>query len=453
MERSQETSCSVPTLAALPDEPITINSLPPEILSEIFKAIMFWEDESDLVDPELEAMIPVFLPNPRAAPLLFCQVCSFWREVAISTPPLWSYIAINTSYRLETIATWLSRSLTHPLSFRIQLGASSKSLGKPEVLQQLILRLLSVGVERWEHICISVPPVFKAPILSLIRTVFPSKGDSPAVRLKTLYIACIPSADLRLRESLDNIFASPQHTLRRLVWDDRFVQPTHAVRTPLWVNLQHLIFVSTTTGTLLSLLAQCPNLHFLTIDAFRSERAADLTHSVIVAPKLQVLTITQISGDLTSSLSLLSAPQLKKLSLFEIGSRRSGPCEGFKSFLERSGCRLEVLCVGYQSCSLWEEEAYNLVSSPVFIDIPNFSLRMHVGYHPPAFLQFIRSFSKEDSYVWYEPWGSSIHAGWGSLNYIRTLDSAYPFLVRDPSRVKMLRLALRKGYQDKMMIN
>ncbi|KAJ7044750.1 hypothetical protein C8F04DRAFT_941537, partial [Mycena alexandri] len=79
-----------------------VPTLPPEITSEIFLRCL----------PEMRELNVV---NPREAPLLWTHVCSAWRQIACSTPRLWTtfYITEKHGYLddLANIAeTWFTRA-------------------------------------------------------------------------------------------------------------------------------------------------------------------------------------------------------------------------------------------------------------------------------------------------------------------------------------------------------
>ncbi|KAJ7693891.1 hypothetical protein B0H17DRAFT_1199573 [Mycena rosella] len=85
-------------------------TLPPEITSEIFVQC-----------PPDRRMLDVV--NPTEAPLLLTHVCSAWRNIAVSTPALWSTLEISATriapYFSEIAKIWLQRSGQRPLSVRI----------------------------------------------------------------------------------------------------------------------------------------------------------------------------------------------------------------------------------------------------------------------------------------------------------------------------------------------
>ncbi|KAL0579298.1 hypothetical protein V5O48_002696 [Marasmius crinis-equi] len=67
---------------------------------------------------------PFIRPSPFDAPILLTQVCRHWRDIALSTPSLWSSIAVTVhkdqcTPPLSLIETWVSRSKMQPLSFSI----------------------------------------------------------------------------------------------------------------------------------------------------------------------------------------------------------------------------------------------------------------------------------------------------------------------------------------------
>ncbi|KAJ7141996.1 hypothetical protein C8R46DRAFT_576687 [Mycena filopes] len=85
------------------------------------------------------------------SPLFLCQICQRWREIALSTPQLWSAIAIavgrNPTAHLELLETWLARSGNCPLSFSLSDAAE-----RPHHLQAALLHLC-----RWQYVVLDLP--------------------------------------------------------------------------------------------------------------------------------------------------------------------------------------------------------------------------------------------------------------------------------------------------------
>ncbi|KAJ6561533.1 hypothetical protein DFH09DRAFT_1479957 [Mycena vulgaris] len=91
-------------------------TLPPEITSEIFLHCLPATRSLDSVDTS-------------AAPLLLMQVCSAWRQIAVSMPTLWMSLDINAQliwvHFSEIFDIWLGRARQSPLSVKI-VGPLSK---------------------------------------------------------------------------------------------------------------------------------------------------------------------------------------------------------------------------------------------------------------------------------------------------------------------------------------
>lgn len=84
-----------------------INTLPPEILSNIFLFLML---TTSFVRDSFDS-------HGRAHQWLRCtHVCRHWRQVALQSPILWSFITLGADYpSLEAIRTFVSRSVQAPL--------------------------------------------------------------------------------------------------------------------------------------------------------------------------------------------------------------------------------------------------------------------------------------------------------------------------------------------------
>ncbi|KAF7348069.1 F-box domain-containing protein [Mycena sanguinolenta] len=63
-------------------------------------------------------------PHKREAPILFLNICRIWRHIAISTPSLWTSIALRHSNPIS-LELWLGRAKTLPLSIHGYLSPSA----------------------------------------------------------------------------------------------------------------------------------------------------------------------------------------------------------------------------------------------------------------------------------------------------------------------------------------
>ncbi|PPQ89693.1 hypothetical protein CVT25_014094 [Psilocybe cyanescens] len=128
---------------------MSIHSVPPEILSEIFK-MTFSSDSEDISI------------SSESGPLLITQVCKTWRQVAVSDSSLWSSLRINVSHTTAInhpciVALWLERSSFQPLSITVWIDPFSHLNPEARKIVQTILHLLSNVSERWVRLSMTLP--------------------------------------------------------------------------------------------------------------------------------------------------------------------------------------------------------------------------------------------------------------------------------------------------------
>jgi hypothetical protein len=116
-----------------------VRRLPSELLGEIFRYCLPQNYD------EKSAHKAVMLPS---------HVCKHWRDVALSTPTLWTNIVLRVTdetfeSRVALVTAWFSRSGDLPLSFTLDVD------GRENVLP--ILAFLLQYCHRWQHIKLSVP--------------------------------------------------------------------------------------------------------------------------------------------------------------------------------------------------------------------------------------------------------------------------------------------------------
>ncbi|PPQ73556.1 hypothetical protein CVT24_007440 [Panaeolus cyanescens] len=427
----------------------TINNLPPEILGEIFLSYMFWDYDPDLLDPELEGMISVFIPNPRAAPLLFCGVCKYWRDVAISTPALWSAFCVNDAFTLETIGLWLQRSQDHPLSFVVSIG---RDLSRTEQLARLMEMLYNI-MPRWKQVSIHLPSA--AEMRDLLFHLIPEEGQSQATQLAYLHLSTAHhQADHLDSESLSRLSSFPHATLKRFRWDeyDSHIPDFRHLSKSLWRNLKQIYFSTITTRVLLSFLKACENLRFVNVNILHTKANANVPTltTPVLARNLQALNIATIEGNLRDSIfPLLETPKLKRLSFGQTSGR--GHSVVLRDFLERSGCTLEALCIICATAAFNEPEVEIMFNSPVFMAIPHLSLRLAENACHPTFPQAIIAeavglrMKTVTARACYEPKNYMYHLGWGTLDIARSYYIDYPFLVKGVKPIAKWTVALTDG--------
>ncbi|PPR00345.1 hypothetical protein CVT24_004367 [Panaeolus cyanescens] len=428
---------SEPPAVALPSpEPklplTTINHLAPEVLTEIFLAYMFWEPQPDNIDQELEEMVSIFTPDARSAPLSFCGVCSYWRNIAIATPALWSAIAINTSSNIDLIALWLKRSQSLPLSLYLSFEYSPRSEGATSRREhtERLMDMLFPTMPRWKHAWAHLPQ--ESDMRRFLFTLIPEEGKSPATLLQCIHI----SPQYALAETddlLPRLSSFPHATLQRFALHHGYDLSSDRIPASLWLNLQQISFSKgITTFTLHDTLKGCPNLRSIWIESLS---ARHYHGTPTVAHALQSLKINHVEGDLIHAIDPLTAPNLKRLSyVTQVGQ---GQSQGLQNFFERSGCQMEGLAIVCNKKIFGREETRTMLRTPIFTAIPNFSLRIAETACPPSFPEKILeetagrwSATTYVHYVYRPKHYGFWHFGWGTLDLAKGYGPAYPFLVK-----------------------
>ncbi|KAJ7871575.1 hypothetical protein B0H13DRAFT_1634202 [Mycena leptocephala] len=145
-------------------------TLPNEIVSDIFIHFLPAYPES----PPLTGLL---------SPTLLTHICRRWRQIALSTPALWS--AIGTSYhdgiplkqKLHIFDLWLTRSRFCPLSLRYET-----EMGVAEILTAAIPHCA-----RWEHLKLEGLSLSHLPII---------EGPMPLLRHLRLAYNTYPATDV-----------------------------------------------------------------------------------------------------------------------------------------------------------------------------------------------------------------------------------------------------------------
>lgn len=133
--------------------PHPILQLPPEVLSEIFIECL----------PQYSAA-----PASTRAPMLLAAICRDWREIALSTPFLWSSFILSVnllrakdgSSVVRLFETWISRSGSCPLTMVINSVFASFSMNAAPVqhtLPESFISALNRCSSRWHDVNFMLP--------------------------------------------------------------------------------------------------------------------------------------------------------------------------------------------------------------------------------------------------------------------------------------------------------
>ncbi|KAJ7119444.1 hypothetical protein C8R44DRAFT_788092 [Mycena epipterygia] len=122
-----------------------ILTVPPEIMEEIF-VFCLPEDRGEPV-----------VPDPSVAPLVLLNVCTHWRNVALSTPRLWCSIRVNLRLQhfnnsLPLLECWLARAKSRPLSVAVVYMTYEEN-PSPDILIESLTR----SSEQWQDVRLELP--------------------------------------------------------------------------------------------------------------------------------------------------------------------------------------------------------------------------------------------------------------------------------------------------------
>ncbi|KAJ7685635.1 hypothetical protein DFH06DRAFT_1119051 [Mycena polygramma] len=295
-------------------------TLPHEILAEIFWHCLRRRDIG----------VTYQVPNPTAAPLSLCCICRRWREVAISTPTLWSSLFLDIAVEdgqfgiLPNVALEGAR---HPLTICIQ--HRMKQHGPLEPIMSLLKTIVGLSCQ-WQNIDLDIEE-------DLYYTVFPlAPGNVPL--LENLYITHRGDLSLSHRE------APKLREFSIYVHSEQIRVPWHQ----LTVCRSDDIEIS----SCLDILRDCPN---LSQGSFIVRgNPSTLPTSILHHRYLQSLALGAIFEDDESTaynpMPILSCLKIHGLESFTMGFPGDSPTADispFISFLSRSSAHLHTLGLSY----------------------------------------------------------------------------------------------------------
>ncbi|KAF9025867.1 hypothetical protein BDZ89DRAFT_1114043 [Hymenopellis radicata] len=299
-----------------------IHDLPPEILALIFQC-------------SFTAPFQLFESQKGAGPLLFGQVCRRWRQVAWTTPTLWSSLSIipppiftYCNEARQMVAEALQRSGETSLVINSPVnGFSDIIAGHGHRLKALRMSYAKhdafqafQSLERLEKLEL----VYRTPRKSM------PPFHIPMPQLHHFGIEVRPS------------------DLRNLLVDIRkkhFVLPW-AQLTSLYIRVEDVPDMPPPRSNLLRLISQCPRLVSLRVrTALYVDN--DTTLSEVVVPDLRELhTVAQFS----LVLPVLRCPALHTLT-FEVHSGIHSEPQPMEDFIRYSGCEIEELRLVFYASS------------------------------------------------------------------------------------------------------
>ncbi|KAF9486010.1 hypothetical protein BDN70DRAFT_368699 [Pholiota conissans] len=309
-------------------------------------------------------------PDPRQAPLLLCQVCSQWRNVATSTPFLWNALAIRSSWRKRiwksSLDTWLNRSSNALLYLDISAAVDREISGADHHLFQSII----ATSDRWEHLRLNIAN-------PLLRSMM--KSDMPQLQTLEIYTT----------EYITNLHLSPVQVPRLKVIS--FLTKTvylHAHFLP-WRQLTHLdsrCWLNISQHA--AIISKCPNLrsYSMSLVNMALDPMWDFETREIFHPRIEVLKIMLFVDTFTDPTKDIQLFHLPNLSEFALVIADENPFYGILgwpkaeilSLIQRSSCSLKKL--HFRGISMSQNDILNLQR---LLHLPHF-----VQVHDPSITFF-----------------------------------------------------------------
>ncbi|KAJ3575479.1 hypothetical protein NP233_g1073 [Leucocoprinus birnbaumii] len=324
-----------------------INLLPLETLGEIF---------SQVSDRGIQ------LVRRDAHPWTLIPVCRLWRDVVVSTPPLWAYVTIQLDpvrvSRVDTrgqslIAAWklcLQRSRNYPLTMIID-AASSDSF---TFLQHLLLPLIS-HAGQWENMSFGFPLVYLLPFIRKPHLRFP--------RLRKLMLRGSAHSEPSFGIEADDQ-PPPSHLFQRAPWLsqvrlEEFPYSPSLLQLP-WVRITNLTirWCLGDSWDLLGILQNTPHLSSLTFTQFLSSESTPpetLQPQLLVLQQLKKINWVTIDAEQLALFDHVAAPQLTELDLSVGRSERH--FQIMERFMRRSGCSVKKFRVD----SIFDEKCLRIL--------------------------------------------------------------------------------------------
>ena len=309
---------------------ISVNHLPLEILAEIFFLC------SDRLKRRYQFDRPAD-PRHWRAPLLLCQVCRHWREVAISLPLLWCSLSGTGSFMPNPmfIKLWLARSRGLPLSLSLEAPVGYEDTPKYHAHASKVFDLFSNEMHRWRTMSFTLNDSLARQFIATV--------DSKAQILEELELVLDKprSAGAEVSALLPSF---PK--LHKLSWSGN-LSAASLCNIPFH-RLTHIYVASRNSAQdVIACISQCTmavELHWHRVNCWDSSPVCGLPQTTLL--HLQSLYLKG-TGDFADILSRLTLPSLKCLRL-ETKSKAQNP-KLLEDFFDRSSCPLRqfVLHDGY----------------------------------------------------------------------------------------------------------
>ena len=345
-----------------------VRQLPPDVTSTIFEFCL-----PDFMDHPLSP----YTREDLSLPLSLGAICSYWRNVAWSTPSLWSSLVVlnpseYNSHRFTGIAQdWLARSGQLPLSIRILSTFYNRTvLALVDIINQYSIR--------WSDLDLYIPDHYYQHFRAT---------DNHAPLLKSIRFYCTANANAATARKLKFQLKCPRlerATLSYCQMGEINIQ---------WDNLTHLTLYAMSIIDSFLILRKTPRLVFCRASGFCSHDSEQSIGAPVITSlrSLQLQHTTNIAAE--KFLDNLIAPDLEEfnLPLYYIPS-----IEVVISFLRRSICSLRSLSMVFSILPQYHFEDFtNLLQSMHSLttlsisSITTLEIATPEEYHPRNILQLV----------------------------------------------------------------
>ncbi|KAF8149020.1 hypothetical protein B0H34DRAFT_192831 [Crassisporium funariophilum] len=376
-----------------------ITTLPYEILSHIF-VIYTFEDE------KFNPRVPFLHPDKSNGPLHICSISRQWRQIALTTPILWSSIFVGHHPDLRLVKLWLARSQSHPLTFRLEPEYRRDKTPKDLRFTEEVFSLFSTQLHRWRTITLHLQDSTARAFFTL-----------PLSKATLLYHATVNTSQCDL-ENGTLVFAalSACPRLRWLSWFGRRYIPPVAEST-FWSQLTsiELLCCIVSISECVTLLRHCPNTSRLSIwNVSDGQLQKDYPHTTLL--HLQELVVQGAEYDFSGVFNFFNMPALHYLS---VQHTSTGNCySNLRALLDRSGCHLQRFAL--DDHSLTQLDVITFFQTSVIRSIPRVTFNVaprSMDYH--ACLAALKESSFSQVPVFGKHEREEIFMGWGEpLFYI-----------------------------------
>ncbi|KAJ7042043.1 hypothetical protein C8F04DRAFT_1078108 [Mycena alexandri] len=264
-------------------------------------------------------------PEPDTIPVVG-QVCSYWREVVIGTPSLWSNISVGrtrytSAQRYHHLASlFLERSASHPLTVSLREPINLQLLNLVRQANRWgTLRISSSMKKFYDSLRLESYAMPMLEKLEIVEVIMEVAGDSPPI----------------------SILQAPNLT-------EAVINGPSSLWSLPWTQLNRLQYDVPAAEDAITILRQCPQLVECSLGKLKLAPQTQLlpvgrSHSMRFL-RIAVDTVSHVSSAESIMQTFFTSLTLPSLTSLEIIGQWS--VDEFLEFLARSECKLENLTLG-----------------------------------------------------------------------------------------------------------